>query len=255
MNYLCIALDTDHEVCRLRFNRPQAKNAINGRLVDECLHAIEVCEKTCKVLVIEGSKEFFCFGADFGAMRDGLVEGVGNEGVAERLYELWERIAWGAFTSIALVRGQANAGGMGFVAACDIVLADTTARFSLSEMLFGIYPACVLPFLIRRIGPARANYLTLITQPISVEQALSWGLVDAFDAHGDMLLSRYLPRLRRLAKESISEYKKYSRQLHDPLRQGRSAALLHNHDMHCRDGVMEGILRYVETSLFPWEKA
>nr|WP_269820011.1 enoyl-CoA hydratase-related protein [Bacillus velezensis] len=42
--------------------------------------------------------------------------------------------------------GVANAGGIGFVAASDIVIADDTAVFSLSELLFGLFPAMVLPF-------------------------------------------------------------------------------------------------------------
>jgi len=62
---------------------------------------------------------------------------------------LWLRLATVRTVTISHVRGKANAGGIGFVAASDIVLADETAQFSLSELLFGLYPACVLPFLIR----------------------------------------------------------------------------------------------------------
>lgn len=95
------------------------------------------------------------------------------------MYDLWLRLATGPYVTISHVRGKANAGGLGFVAASDIVLANETAQFSLSELLFGLYPACVLLFLIRRIGFQRAHYFTLMTQPISAKQACEWGLVDA----------------------------------------------------------------------------
>ena len=94
--------------------------------------------------------------------------------------------------SIAHVRGKANAGGIGFVAACDIVLADSAAVFSLSELLFGLMPACVLPFLVRRIGFAKANAMTLSTQPVGVQVAREWGLVDAFEENSDNLLRKHL---------------------------------------------------------------
>ena len=111
--------------------------------------------------------------------------------------------------------GMANGGGVGFVAASDIVLADETAQFGLSELLFGLFPACVLPFLIRRIGFQKAHYLTLMTQPISAQQAQTWGLVDACAKRSDSLLRKHLLRLSRLSKASIRRYKKYIRDLND----------------------------------------
>src|SRR6185503_19576776 len=122
------------------------------------------------------------------------------------MYDLWLRMATGPYVTIAHVRGTANAGGVGFVAASDIVLADETAQFSLSEMLFGLMPACVMPFLIRRIGFQRAHYMTLMTQPISVNQAYGWNLVDAHEKLSDALLKRHLMRLKCLSKNSIVRY-------------------------------------------------
>jgi polyketide biosynthesis enoyl-CoA hydratase PksH len=88
------------------------------------------------------------------------------------------------------VRGTSNAGGTGFVAASDIVIADNTAQFSLSELLFGLYPACVLPFLTKRIGFRKAHYLTLMTNPISVQQANAWNLVDAYEENSSLIRDR-----------------------------------------------------------------
>jgi 3-carboxymethyl-3-hydroxy-acyl-[acp] dehydratase len=52
-------------------------------------------------------------------------------------------LATGPFVTISHVRGKANAGGLGFMAASDIVLAQEEAQFSLSELLSdSIRPAC-----------------------------------------------------------------------------------------------------------------
>src|SRR5439155_22787849 len=94
------------------------------------------------------------------------------------LYDLLLQLETGSYITLSHVQGKANAGGIDIVAACDIVLADHAAQFSLSELLFGLFPACVLPFLIRRVGFQKAHYMTLMTQPISAQRAHTWGLVD-----------------------------------------------------------------------------
>ena len=167
--------------------------------------------------MLSGSPEVFCLGADFKAIAGRTKNGYKDDGPGP-MYDLWLRLATGPYVTISHVRGKANAGGVGFVAASDIVLADETAQFSLSELLFGLYPACVLPFLIRRIGFQKAHYLTLMTQPISAMQACEWGLVDVCEPQSNSLLQRHLQRLRRLSKTAIRRYKTYMNQISVPLR-------------------------------------
>ena len=162
-------------------------------------------------------------------------------------------ISLGPFITIAHVQGKTNAGGVGFVAACDVVLCDEKAVFSLSELLFGLMPACVLPFLIRRMGFSKANYMTLMTQPISAKQAREWGLVDACEEKSDMLLRKYLLRLRRLSKTGISAYKRYVSTLDEVLAKSKPQALEANIEVFSNQNNLEKIVRYVKTGQFPWE--
>lgn len=246
----------DPPVCHLTLYRPDANNAINGEMIDECVRVVAACERDCTVLIIEGLPDVFCVGADFQAVRDQARSGGAvDSDAAARLYALWSAIASGAFVSVAHVRGQANAGGVGFAAACDIVLADSNAWFSLSEMLFGIYPACVLPFLIRRIGVQRANYMTLSTQPVQSDLACQWGLVDAHHANSEVLVHRHLSRLKRLSKESLRHYKHYLQRIADDPADVAATAVASNRAMHTLPGVVEGIAKFVETGRLPWEVA
>jgi polyketide biosynthesis enoyl-CoA hydratase PksH len=168
---------------------------------------------------------------------------------------LWLELATGPFVSIAHVRGKVNAGGIGFVAACDMVLADETAQFSLSELLFGLYPACVLQFLVRRIGFQKAHSLTLSTQPISAKQAQECGLVDAVEASSEALLRRNLLRLRRLSKTAIRRYKSYMKDLSVSLAALQAPAVAANREMFADTANQQAIVRYVERGIFPWEHA
>jgi polyketide biosynthesis enoyl-CoA hydratase PksH len=173
---------------------------------------------------------------------------------AEVLYDLWTDLATGPYVTIAHVRGKANAGGIGFVAACDIVLADERAVFSLSELLFGLFPACVLPFLIRRIGVQKAHYMTLMTVPIPVQEAHRWGLVDAYAADSADLLRRHLLRLRRLSKSAIQRYKQYLSALDTFLAASRMPAVAGNREVFSDPENLEKIARFVATGQFPWER-
>jgi polyketide biosynthesis enoyl-CoA hydratase PksH len=169
------------------------------------------------------------------------------------LYELWLKLATGPYVTISHVRGKANAGGVGFAAASDIVLADQTAQFSLSELLFGLFPACVLPFLTRRVGFQKAHYMTLMTWPVPVPQAHDWGLVDAYDEQSETLVRKHLLRLKCLCKKGISRYKRYMSELNQSLLQIKPAALAANREVFSDPDNLQGIYRYVENGQFPWE--
>lgn len=251
--YQTLKVELQESVCHLQIHRPEANNAINGQLIAECHEVLAACEESATIVVLSGSPEVFCFGADFKAIAN-AKNGPALDGAAEPMYDLWLRMATGPYITISHVRGQANAGGVGFVAASDIVLAADNAQFSLSELLFGLYPACVLPFLIRRIGFQKAHYLTLMTQPISAKQAADWGLVDAIDAQSDVLLRRHLQRLRRLSKTAIRRYKSYMNRIATPLQDLRAAAVAGNLEVFTDPENLQGIVRYVERGIFPWEK-
>ncbi|MBV9496102.1 MAG: enoyl-CoA hydratase/isomerase [Acidobacteria bacterium] len=253
--YDTIKVELRDSICWIQIDRPEAKNAINPRLIAECNEVLTACEDSATIVVLSGSPEVFCFGADFKAIARGTPNSFEQDGGPGPMYDLWHRMATGPYVTIAHVRGQANAGGVGFVAACDIVLADETAQFSLSELLFGLYPACVLPFLIRRIGFQKANYLTLMTTPIQAKQALEWGLVDAVEANSEALLRRHLQRLRRLSKTAIRRYKSYMNQIGTPLHDFKHAALAGNVEVFTDADNLRAITRYVEHGVFPWEKA
>lgn len=243
MNYQTIQVRVEQPVCFLKLYRPKANNTINRTMVDECLHALATCDDSIHIIVLEGLPDVFCFGADF---QDNTTE-------PEALYDLWGQLARGPFVSIAHVRGKVNAGGVGFVAACDIVLADNSAEFSLSELLFGLFPACVLPFLIRRIGFQKAHYLTLTTKPVAHQQALDWGLVDACEENSEALLRKHLLRLRHLSKTGIQRYKTYINSLDSVLTQSRAVAIAANRELFSDPANLEKIIRYDRTGLFPWE--
>lgn len=253
VSYETINVEFQDSICFLQIDRPDANNTINGQLIAECNRVLSACEESTSIVVLSGSPEVFCFGADFKAIASSATATHEQYDHPGPLYDLWLRLATGPYVTISHVRGKVNAGGVGFVAASDIVLADESAQFSLSELLFGLYPACVLPFLIRRMGFQKAHYLSLMTQPIAAKQACEWGLVDAVEPTSDALLRRHLQRLRRLSKIAIRRYKSYMSRINMSLLNLKSTAVAANRELFSDSSNLQAITRYVEQGVFPWE--
>src|SRR5258706_15918593 len=70
------------------------------------------------------------------------------------------------------------AGALGIVSACDITVAASGISFAFTESRLGIAPAMISPFVIRRIGAARAQRLFLTGEAFTVEEAERIGLID-----------------------------------------------------------------------------
>lgn len=253
MSYGTIDVTFHDASCRVRINRPEAGNTINRRLIEELHTLVSVCdamdtERPITVFILEGLPDVFCAGGDFEAVG---ADAGGTD--PEPLYDLWARLSRGSFVAIGVVRGRVNAGGLGMASACDIILADRTASFGLSELLFGLYPACVLPFLVRRIGFQKAHYLALMTRPISAEDAFRWGLVDAVDDDLERLLRQHMVRLQRLSKAAIGRYKRYAGSVADQIESCKALAVAANREMFADPEIRHNIARYTTELKFPWE--
>ncbi|MCW2306570.1 enoyl-CoA hydratase/isomerase [Rhodobium gokarnense] len=251
MTYETLKVTTEKNVCRIVFDRPEAGNALNDKLIAECAEVVARCsaeDSPVTVVILEGGPEVFCAGGDFEAVSDS-----GSAGDPAPLYDLWQALADGPFVTVSLVRGRVNAGGVGFLAASDIVIAKESARISLSELLFGLYPACVLPFLIRRIGRQRAHYMTLMTRPLSATEARDAGLVNVIAEDTERAFRQHLSRLALLKKPAIARYKAYLSGCRGEPAGDREAALAANREMFRDPEVLAGIRRYVTELKLPWE--
>ncbi|WP_089104120.1 enoyl-CoA hydratase/isomerase [Streptomyces hyaluromycini] len=254
MNYETIQVTWRDTVCHLQLHRPMDRNTINDRLIAECTNVLTHCEEAASVVVVEGHPDYFCFGADFNDLNTRDIDETTAGQHPDSLYDLFLKLATGPYVSVAHVRGKANAGGVGLVAASDVVVADSDAHFSLSELLFGLYPACVLPFLIRRCGFQNAHYMTLITRPFTADEAVRLHLADVAGSDSQALLRKQLTRLKCLPKPGIARYKRYMNQLNESLTMAKPLAVAGNVEAFTDEGNLTRIRRYVEEGTLPWQQ-
>ena len=111
---------------------------------------------------------------------------------------------------ICCVSGEVRGGGVGLACACDIVCATRGALFNLSEVLFGLAPANVFPYLLGyRVTPQKARYLALSTRELAAEEALCFGIVDELSDREKMetTLKNRIRQLMRCSPAALARVK------------------------------------------------
>ena len=165
-------------MARVTLNRPEKRNALSLELMEELVAALAGLESDpgARTIVIEGAGPVFSSGHDLGEM---IGRGVG---FYQRLFdvctEMMEAIHSVPQPVIAKVHGVATAAGCQLVAACDLAVAATEARFATPGVKIGLFCSTPMVPLSRAIGRKRALEMLLTGAMIDARTACEWGLVN-----------------------------------------------------------------------------
>lgn len=134
-------------------------------------------------IILTGSGDVFCGGLDVPAIQAGadpLPFYEGLVGVLRMMPLLTKPI-------VAVVNGDALAGGAGFVGAADFVVAVPSAKIGSFEVSVNVWPVVAQVALVKRIG-ARAAIENIISgEPFTAEKAREVGLVNVIADSGDAI--------------------------------------------------------------------
>ncbi len=100
-----------------------------------------------------------------------------NEADSRRFALMLESLERLPQPTVAIVNGAAYGGAVGLIAACDIAIAASSARFALSEVRLGLIPAMISPYVIRAIGQREAHRWFLTGEAMDASTAMRIGLV------------------------------------------------------------------------------
>ena len=92
--------------------------------------------------------------------------------------ELYRTIHDSPVLTLAAVQGAALAGGLGLMAACDLVIAHPDTLFGLPELQIGVVPALVTVVLLRQIPLRELKEMIFLGEKIDAEKAKSIGLIN-----------------------------------------------------------------------------
>lgn len=161
-------------------NRPEVHNAFNSVMLEELAECFEAIDPEQVIYVIlRGRGKSFCAGADLNWMK----------AVSQNSYEtnykeslLLSKCFYAIYNcpkpTVAVVHGVSLGGANGLLSSCDIAYCADDAVFSLSEVKIGIVPACISPYVIKRVGEYGAKDLMLTGRRINGKEAENLRLVN-----------------------------------------------------------------------------
>jgi enoyl-CoA hydratase/carnithine racemase len=236
-------------------------NLLDPQSVEELASAFErsVRDPQARAVLLRSEGAAFCLGMDLGRLA--AQEGRGGRAEAKRAVGRYADLLAAMFRAplpvACLVQGEVKAGGVGLACACDIVVATEAASFELGEVLFGLIPANVLPYLLAlRVPPQKARYLVLSSMRITAAEALRLNLVDELlpsAQAAERRLREIFGRLLRSSPRALSQAKEFTAELigRTP---GQAAALARRRLLRLlRDPeALQGVKAFRDGDLPPW---
>lgn len=175
-----LQLEISHRVAVIWMARDKVRNAFNETMIAELTQAFTAlgADPQVRAIVLAAQGPAFCAGADLDWMRRMSTYSLDeNRRDAHLLATMLRTIYTCPKPTVARVQGDAYAGGMGLLAACDVAIASFTASFCLSETRLGLIPATIGPYVVRAMGERSARRYFLTAEKFDASEAFRIGLV------------------------------------------------------------------------------
>jgi len=159
-------------VRRVLLNRPEKRNALDGEMIAAIKAAFtEPPGADERVAVIRAEGPVFCAGLD-------LKERAANPGDVSPIEDMLHAIENFPLPVVAVVAGDAIAGGNELALHCDLVIASTVARFGMSLSQIGMAPSWFLAKkLLEVAGPATTRRILLLGDPLPAQRLYDLGVI------------------------------------------------------------------------------
>ncbi|MET0704991.1 MAG: enoyl-CoA hydratase/isomerase family protein, partial [Mycobacterium sp.] len=162
--YQNLLFEQSGPITRITLNRPKAANGMNDALLSELADAAARADADAtKVVVLTGAGRFFSAGGDLKAMAASpLGPGPFVRGIAEDLHKAISTFARMDAVLITAVNGVAAGAGFSLAISGDLVLAATSASFTMAYTKAGLSPdGSASYYLPRVVGVRRTQELML----------------------------------------------------------------------------------------------
>ena len=221
-----VSLSVDERgVARLSLMRAEKRNALSGEMISTLTDAAAeiVARDDIRVVVLCSEGSVFCAGGDLQWMCDQMAaDDATRRREAMALAMMLKSLNELPIPLIGRVQGNAFGGGIGMMAVCDVVVAAEGTTFGLTETKLGLIPATIGPYVIARMGEAKARSVFFSSKLFGVDEAVQLGLVNrvvAADALDEAVEEEVLPYLS-CAPGAVAEAKALIREVSNPIPAG-----------------------------------
>lgn len=177
-----VRVDYEDELGIVTIERPERRNALDSASAAALVDALEGAAARARVVVLTGAGDAFCAGGDLEELE--RWSHLPPEEIAGVLYDAYQGMIRAVRASdavvIAAINGAAVGAGLDLALACDLRVAAAGARLAQVWVRLGVIPGTGGAWLTQALaGPTRAAELLLTGDPITAEEALDAGLVNA----------------------------------------------------------------------------
>jgi methylglutaconyl-CoA hydratase len=168
----------------LCLNRPNKHNALNKEMILSINDFITKLKNNNKIraLIIIANGDNFCAGADIAWLAESVeLSTSDNIADAKILSDMLNNLSTLPFHTVTYIHGKVIGGGLGLIAASDIVIADPETTFSAPEAYIGMVPAIITKFLVQRIGISHTKNMFITGEFINSNEAIKLGLVNKIE--------------------------------------------------------------------------
>ncbi len=210
-HYDHIELIRQDQIAVLTFNRPDQLNAMNRRMMDELIDALEAvsADQGIRAAIMTGKGRSFMAGADIKEYSMQTPEHFHDfRQKGTRLYEL---IEGSDIPFIAAVNGFALGGGFEIMLSCDFVIAAESASLGLPEVYLGLIPGGGGTYrLLQKVGMNRVKEAVLLGQSYTAEEMYNWGIVNKVTADSELMQEafQWAEKLKRRPAGSLRTLKR-----------------------------------------------
>lgn len=176
--YEFLVTEKKDSIAIIRINRPEALNRIHRAAMVEFVDALEDADKdeSIKVIILTGTGEYFCGGGQVDGFPDGYV--MEQRAYANAFIDMQRMIYKLTKPVIAAVQGNAIAGGLSLMAACDLAVTGDKCMFGLPEIKNGLFPMLALAVMEKSLDKKRVFELAFTGKLVDAETIEKWNLVN-----------------------------------------------------------------------------
>lgn len=185
-----IRVETDARgVARLVLARAEKHNALSAQMMDEIAAAITAlgADPAVRVVVLAAEGGSFCAGGDLKWMQAQInADAQTRAAGARKLAGMLNALDSCPKPVIGRVHGNAFGGGIGMMSVCDVAVGVEGARFGLTETKLGLTPATISPYVVARMGAAKARRVFMSSRLFDAAEARDLNLLARVVAPDDL---------------------------------------------------------------------
>ncbi|WP_424179483.1 crotonase/enoyl-CoA hydratase family protein [Yoonia sp. TsM2_T14_4] len=205
-------------VATLTLARADKHNALSQAMIDALTQATAriAADRRIRVVVLAAAGPTFCAGGDLGWMRDQMAaDRATRRAAATSLAQMLGALNSLPQPLIGRIQGNAFGGGVGLACVCDVAIGVQTAKFGLTETRLGLIPATIGPYVLARIGAAKARRVFMSGRVFGADEAVALDVLARAvpaDALDDAIAAEVAPYLS-CGPEAVAAAKAYARSL------------------------------------------